>query len=212
MKRILALTASGIAMVAMATPAHAVDTYDDLAAWQAAVGTYNRDTAYGDVFASISDLTLDDGTAMTFGSAMSVRQIGSGWATWSGGYTGQVLYTNGLSSISSTLSPVGAFGLFVESNPFGLYTFTLGLSDGSSVQGTYEGASGAGFLGFVGAGITSFTLSSDVDFAFGDFYTADATGAVPEPGTWLMLLLGFGAIGFGMRSRKARHNVAVSYA
>ncbi|MDP3782272.1 MAG: PEPxxWA-CTERM sorting domain-containing protein [Sphingopyxis sp.] len=26
--------------------------------------------------------------------------------------------------------------------------------------------------------------------------------AVPEPGTWAMVLLGFGAIGFGMRRRK----------
>jgi len=36
-------------------------------------------------------------------------------------------------------------------------------------------------------------------------------GAVPEPGTWMLLLLGFGAIGFGMRNRKAHQNVAVSY-
>jgi hypothetical protein len=33
-------------------------------------------------------------------------------------------------------------------------------------------------------------------------------GAVPEPATWAMMLLGFGAIGFAMRRQKAR----VSYA
>ncbi|WP_246450764.1 FxDxF family PEP-CTERM protein [Sphingomonas rhizophila] len=27
-------------------------------------------------------------------------------------------------------------------------------------------------------------------------------GAVPEPGTWAMMLLGFGAIGFGLRRRR----------
>jgi hypothetical protein len=35
---------------------------------------------------------------------------------------------------------------------------------------------------------------------------------VPEPATWMMLLLGFGAIGFGMRSRKAQQRLNVSYA
>jgi hypothetical protein len=36
------------------------------------------------------------------------------------------------------------------------------------------------------------------------------TGAVPEPATWAMLLLGFGAIGATIRRREAK--VAVSYA
>jgi hypothetical protein len=40
----------------------------------------------------------------------------------------------------------------------------------------------------------------------------DVDGGVPEPSTWLTLLLGFGAIGFGMRNRKAPQNVPVSYA
>ena len=32
---------------------------------------------------------------------------------------------------------------------------------------------------------------------------AFAPGAVPEPGTWAMMLLGFGAVGFAMRRRRA---------
>jgi hypothetical protein len=32
--------------------------------------------------------------------------------------------------------------------------------------------------------------------------------AVPEPGTWAMLILGFGAVGFGMRRRKAQATLA----
>ena len=35
-------------------------------------------------------------------------------------------------------------------------------------------------------------------------------GAVPEPGTWLMMILGFGAIGFSMRSRNSVRT-SVSY-
>ena len=33
------------------------------------------------------------------------------------------------------------------------------------------------------------------------FQTAAAAGAVPEPATWTMMLMGFGAIGFSMRRR-----------
>jgi hypothetical protein len=33
------------------------------------------------------------------------------------------------------------------------------------------------------------------------------TSAVPEPGTWGMMLIGFGAVGYGMRRR--RRNVAL---
>jgi hypothetical protein len=199
-------------MAVTSSPVYAADVFTDLAAWQAAVGSYNRDTDYGSTFADISALTLDDGTEMTFGSDVNIRQIGSGWSTWSGGYAGQVLYSNGAFSISAGLSPLAGFGFFIEPNPFSVHEFTLHLSDGSSVSGSYDGSAGAGFLGFAGAGVTGFTVSSPTtDFAFGDFYTASGLGAVPEPGTWLLMILGFGAIGGMMRARK-RQNVTVSYA
>lgn len=34
------------------------------------------------------------------------------------------------------------------------------------------------------------------------FTAAAATGAVPEPATWAMMLLGFGAVGYGMRRQR----------
>ena len=36
------------------------------------------------------------------------------------------------------------------------------------------------------------------------------TAAVPEPGTWAMMLLGFGAIGFSMRRRRHSHIAAMA--
>lgn len=36
--------------------------------------------------------------------------------------------------------------------------------------------------------------------------------AVPEPGTWAMMLLGFGFVGGAMRAKRRRRNVSVSYA
>jgi hypothetical protein len=36
--------------------------------------------------------------------------------------------------------------------------------------------------------------------------------AIPEPATWLMMILGFGALGAAMRSRRAKTTLAVTYA
>ncbi len=57
------------------------------------------------------------------------------------------------------------------------------------------------------------------DIAFGEnggFFNGTANlnaSAIPEPTTWAMMLLGFGAIGFGLRSRRsAKPKVSVSFA
>jgi len=42
--------------------------------------------------------------------------------------------------------------------------------------------------------------------------TANAVGAVPEPGTWMMMLLGFAAVGFSLRRKGNKINTTVSYA
>lgn len=42
------------------------------------------------------------------------------------------------------------------------------------------------------------------DGAFGGQLSFIPSGAVPEPATWAMMLVGFGAIGFAMRSAKRR--------
>jgi hypothetical protein len=49
--------------------------------------------------------------------------------------------------------------------------------------------------------LTGLRLTSTSNAFETDNYTVNA--AVPEPSTWAMMLLGFGAIGFGMRRRKA---------
>lgn len=56
-----------------------------------------------------------------------------------------------------------------------------------------------------------------LSFATGDTirfnFTQDGVaGAVPEPATWAMMLLGFGFVGGAMRSSKRRQKLTVSYA
>jgi hypothetical protein len=53
------------------------------------------------------------------------------------------------------------------------------------------------------------------DISHLSFWTTPNTPAVPEPGTWAMLLVGFGGIGVAMRRRKGetgRARVRVAYA
>jgi hypothetical protein len=84
-------------------------------------------------------------------------------------------------------------------------------------------------IGTLGANILAFTASGTLRYAGfdatpGSFvfttqgntttsFSATATaGAVPEPATWAMMILGMGAVGFAMRRRKSNVTTTVSYA
>lgn len=85
-------------------------------------------------------------------------------------------------------------------------------------SGDDEGLSSTGDHGLnlayrIGALSTGSTATFQYAYAAGEgLDDIEIPGAVPEPGTWIMLLLGFGAIGFGMRNRKALQSTTVSYA
>ncbi len=209
------LTLSLGVLAVLATPASAATVYNDLPTWQAAVGAFDRDTDYGTNFNNVGSVTLDNGTVMSFDNDVSIRTIGDGWATWSGGYTGQVLYALNSTSLITTFTsgPVSAFGFFAQPDPFDIVQITMTLSDGSVVTEPVNGNSGARFFGWTGMPISSFTLSSPELFALGDFYTAGGeVGVIPEPSTWLMLLIGFGALGGVIRNAKRRQTLTVTYA
>jgi hypothetical protein len=86
---------------------------------------------------------------------------------------------------------------------------------------------GAGAFSGIIANNNGYLTGRDLRFAFEDpgfrfsqigstAITASAAtfnviGGVPEPGTWTMLLLGFGFVGGAMRSLKRRQKVIVSY-
>jgi hypothetical protein len=60
-------------------------------------------------------------------------------------------------------------------------------------------------------GRVNFSGSTTADPASFSFNSVAATGAVPEPATWAMMILGMGAVGFAMRRRSAV-KTTVSYA
>jgi hypothetical protein len=59
-------------------------------------------------------------------------------------------------------------------------------------------------------GVFNLTFFATGDAA-GTLTISSATAAVPEPGTWLLMILGFGAIGASLRSRQKSTNLSVSY-
>ena len=83
------------------------------------------------------------------------------------------------------------------------------------------GSSGQNFFGFLADPSTPIAsigivagpntvISSIGQFRVGGISTA--AEPVPEPGTWALLLVGFGALGFAMRRRKTKHSLRVRYA
>src|SRR5690606_27583179 len=124
-----------------------------------------------------------------------------------GGYTGDVFATNGLLSVDATISPLFGFGLEMEPNSFNTFDLSLTLSDGSVMTQAVHGDSGAEFFGWVGLGITGFTMSGTDSFAFGRFVEAYAQQSVPEPGTMALMGVGLLCLAAGRR-RTAKGRVA----
>jgi len=155
----------------------------------------------GDVFADVTSTPDWQGRAITFSTPVSVRAIGAGWATWSHGYTGNVFYTNGATSLTMTLENTWVFQFYGEPNPFGVFQMTATGSDGSTSVASQQfpdgssGATGWGFYGTGGAYVASVTVSCDVDFAVGEF----ATDWIPAPASLGLFVLG--GLGAGRRRR-----------
>ncbi|OYW46017.1 MAG: hypothetical protein B7Z33_09595 [Sphingomonadales bacterium 12-68-11] len=121
-------------------------------------------------------------------------------------------------------NPINAFGVVVT----GLQASLVGgatwvqFNDGAE-QSIYlpavEGGGGA-FIGFTNLASSfssvSFYSRSDIlgfdDLRFGFVQPGGGAGAVPEPATWAMMILGFAVIGGALRSHKRREKLTVTYA
>jgi hypothetical protein len=97
--------------------------------------------------------------------------------------------------------PQGAFGLnLIGSAATGTVTFTSDFVDFSSATERDFNFSIQGMTTPVGLGaggvLNSFTADAN------GIASANAAGAIPEPGTWALMILGFGGMGAMLRTRK----------
>lgn len=118
-----------------------------------------------------------------------------------------ILQYNPAATLDAASFEIGRANALAQSNALlNIYTITLtGLSDGFTVDYSYnQGATGdigtSGFNLAAGLNETNGPLVNR-SFRFTDGQLVN--GAVPEPSTWLTMLLGFGAVGFALRRRRA---------
>ena len=109
------------------------------------------------------------------------------------------------------------FSFFYSSATAASVNVWSGLNASGSLLGTIAlapqfdtncaGDPGGTFCNWTNAGVTFAGIASSIDFGgtasatgFDDItFGSDVAGAVPEPSTWAMLLLGFGAVGGALR-------------
>lgn len=173
-------------------------------------------TSTGGINATVTDDT---------GGQMQRRDQDNGW---SGSFAAgtQLLWNQDSvgAIIINFLTPVAAAGSLIQSDFYGDFVATATTNDGStfSVNGTAtDCACGSNpFLGVTSdsANITSirFTESDGNgtnDFAIGPLQLIGNVAGVPEPATWAMMLIGFGAIGLAVRrGRKQKPNSRPQFA
>ncbi len=142
--------------------------------------------------AAVVVLEEENGT-LTGSFEDTIREIGSFTRTFTFN-----LPTTGVTAVSATTVRAG------ENNTPGDLDFTSVLLNGSPLTltgeaaeyafGQWQNTSGEQTLVINGYSYGNAGLSGVVTFA---------SGAVPEPGTWAIMILGFAATGFAMRRRKA---------
>jgi hypothetical protein len=163
---------------------------------------------------------------LTSGSNLTTvnASFNGGGATLGGTFTSTTDRLNadasGQAVVTATTGLLNNLTFMVSGSTFTVATFNL-IGDGSvtifgtAVDGTafseaFTLGNGSNFFGIVaneGDVLTGFTINSTAGFQ--DLRQLRLGGvsvatAVPEPGTWAMMLIGFGAIGASMRRRRSK--------
>jgi len=198
MKKALTLAVLALFVAPVANGAIMFDGSPGTAAPPPTLGSYTMTAFPPDpqpLSVDVTSVASPLGGDVDFSIPLSHRVIGSGWATWSHGYTGDVYFTNFAPDVTLTLpTDTGAFYFYVEPNTFSDFEFEATAQDGTS-SGTIliNGSSGAKYFGFYGTGGDTVDTISVVNtdggasgFAIGEFGIA----LVPEPASLGLLALG----------------------
>ena len=211
----LCLSATAIVGLALASPSIAAERIvngsfgNGLAAWTVMPAPY-------------SDLAVITGQAyVPYGGTGSASALSNPFASFGSGDVQNV------STLSQTFNTVagatyflsfnaGAFGPSGQQQTFS-YSFTgfapifATVANNNNFDTTFQTFTQS-FVATGGPTTLSFTLAGQPTASQDGFLDSiSLTGAVPEPATWAMMLMGFGMIGAGVRSRR-RSSVRITYA
>lgn len=184
MNKLTLLVAAAAATIA--SPALAVETLDFETT--AGGGATVANTTVGNDFAALG---------LTFTGA-TYFQCGGGCPSPANGIFISGTNTNG----SFTVNFLNAISNFSAVN-VNFSAFTASAFDsGNNLLGTSSASNFLQAVSFNFGGISSIQFSTTTQFGVDNFqFTQNA--AVPEPATWAMMLIGFGAVGFAMRRRSS---------
>ncbi|MEO7411252.1 MAG: PEPxxWA-CTERM sorting domain-containing protein [Sphingomicrobium sp.] len=111
-----------------------------------------------------------------------------------------------ITAISGTINGAAITGLFnIANNPYYYITSGATFLDGSGVRFNTATASNIAFFHQDNVASNIYRVNGNGTIsAFGPATSTrvNAVAAVPEPATWAMMLLGFGAVGFSMRRNR----------
>lgn len=192
-----------------------------LVATAAFIGTGAQGAVISGTGDPLGDPALAGGTQITFSQDFQTLPYSDNGVTFSATNTVPVVVggyfategSNSLATVTFTFdAPVSAAAFNVISGTSDPWAFSI-FSNGTLLEsllipaGSYTNE----YFGLTGDAITSATLarvSGDVENILIDNLTFKA--AVPEPSTWLMMLLGFGAVGLAFRRRSAAARVSAA--
>lgn len=202
---------AAVSLAMLATPAQSATIIDTGPAGALNGGGYTLDASQGLAarFSTASAFTITSAEGWIGSQAGSIFNVGIYLADLVNGTpTGPAIFSSNFVS-----GPDGWQGVFGQSWTLASGDYFLGFTStsGSGYMPSGAPAPATGYAGFH-PGAQGWYNAGPLNFgvrAFGSPAVAEA--AVPEPSTWALMLVGFGAIGATMR-RKKRQTVRVSYA